>query len=48
MKIQSCVVSICGVTVKKDKHQNKVQKIKDQLRDLCQAKMSTLLTTVKA
>ena len=30
-------VSISGITVRKDKHQNKVQEINEQLRDLCQA-----------
>ena len=38
VKTQSCGVSISGITVRKDKHQNKVQEINDQLRDLCQAK----------
>ena len=37
MKTQSRGVSISGITVRKDKHQNKVQEINDQLRDLCQA-----------
>ena len=32
---QSRGVSISSVTVRKDKHQNKVQEINDQLRDLC-------------
>ena len=36
VKTQSCGVSISGITVRKDKHQNKVQEINDQLRDLCQ------------
>ena len=37
-KRQSGGVSISGITVRKDKHQNKVQEINDQLRDLCQTK----------
>ena len=37
VKTQSCSVSISGISVRKDKHQNKVQEINDQLRDLCQA-----------
>ena len=37
VKTQSRGVSISGITVRKDKHQNKVQEINDQLRDLCQA-----------
>ena len=37
VKTQSRGVSISGVIVRKDKHQNKVQEINDQLRDLCQA-----------
>ena len=38
VKIQSYSVSISSISVRKDKHQNKVQEINDQLRDLCQAK----------
>ena len=38
VKTQSCGVSISSITVRKDKHQNKVQEINDQLRDLCQAR----------
>ena len=37
VKTQLRGVSISGITVRKDKHQNKVQEINDQLRDLCQA-----------
>ena len=37
VKTQSRGVTISGITVRKDKHQNKVQEINDQLRDLCQA-----------
>ena len=37
VKTQSRGVSIFGITVGKDKHQNKVQEINDQLRDFCQA-----------
>ena len=37
VRTQSHAVSIAGITVRKDKHQNKVQEINDQLRDLCQA-----------
>ena len=37
VETQSRGVSISGITVRKDKHQNKVQEINDQLRDLCQA-----------
>ena len=38
VKTQSCDVSISDTTVRKDKHQNKVQEIDDQLRFLCQGK----------
>ena len=38
VKTQSCGVSISSITVRKVKHQNKVQEINEQLRDLCQAK----------
>ena len=38
MKTQSRGVSISGITVKKDKRQNKVQETNEQLRDLCQPK----------
>ena len=38
VKTQSRGVSISGITVRKDKHQNKVQEINDQPRDLCQTK----------
>ena len=38
VKTQSCGDLTSGITVTKDKHQNKVQEINDQLRDLCQAK----------
>ena len=38
VKTQSCGVSISSITVRKNKHQNKVQEINEQLRDLCQAK----------
>ena len=38
VKTQSRGVSISGITVRKDKHQNKVQEINYQLRDLSQAK----------
>ena len=38
VKTQLCGVSISGITVRKNKHQNKVQEINDQLRDLSQAK----------
>ena len=38
VKTQSRGVSISGITVRKDKHQNKVQEINDQVRDLYQAK----------
>ena len=34
VKTQSRGVSISGITVRKDKHQNKVREINDQLRDL--------------
>ena len=37
VKTQSRGVLISGITVRKDEHQNKVQEINDQLRDLCQA-----------
>ena len=37
VKTQSRDVSISGIPVRKDKHQNKVQEINDQLRDLFQA-----------
>ena len=37
VKTQSRGVSISAITARKDKHQNKVQEINDQLRDLCQA-----------
>ena len=37
VKTQSRGVSISGITASKDKHQNKVQEINYQLRDLCQA-----------
>ena len=37
VKTQSRGVTISGITVRKDKHQNKVQEMNDQLRDLCQA-----------
>ena len=37
VKTQSRDVSISGINVRKDKHQNKVQEINDQLRDLFQA-----------
>ena len=37
-KTQSGGVSISGIIARKDKHQNKVQEINDQLRDLCQTK----------
>ena len=37
VETQSRGGSIAGITVTKDKHQNKVQEINDQLRDLCQA-----------
>ena len=36
VKTQSCGVSISSISVRKDKHQNKVQERNDQLRDLCQ------------
>ena len=36
VKTQSWGVSFSGITVRKDKHQNKIQEINDQLRDLCQ------------
>ena len=38
VKTQSCGVSISSITVRKEKHRNKVQEINHQLRDLCQAK----------
>ena len=38
VKTQSFGDSISGITVRKDKHQNKVREINDQLRDLCQVK----------
>ena len=37
VKTQSRGVLIFGITVRKYKHQNKVQEINDQMRDLCQA-----------
>ena len=37
VETQSRSVSISGITVRKDKHQSKVQEANDQLRDLCQA-----------
>ena len=36
LKTQSCGVSFSGITVRKDKYQNKVQEINDQLIDLYQ------------
>ena len=42
MKTQSRVVSISGVTVKKYKHQNKVEKIKGKLRDFMSGKACQL------
>ena len=38
VKTQSLGNSISGTTVRKDKHQNKVQEINHQLRNLCQVK----------
>ena len=38
VKTKSCGVSISSITVRKGKHQNKVQEVNDQLRDLRQAK----------
>ena len=38
LKTQSCGVSFSGITVRKDKYQNKVQEINDQLIDSCQVK----------
>ena len=38
VKTQSRGVSISGITVRKDKYQNKAQEINDQVRDLYQAK----------
>ena len=38
VKTQSHGNSISGITVRKDKHQNKVQEINSQLRNLCQVK----------
>ena len=37
VKTQSRGVSISGITMSKDKHQNKVEEINYRLRDLCQA-----------
>ena len=38
VKTKSCGVSISSITVRKGEHQNKVQEVNDQLRDLHQAK----------
>ena len=43
VKAQACGVSISIITVRKDKHQKKVQEINDQLIDLCQAKRVTCI-----
>lgn len=43
VKAQACGASISIITVRKDKHQKKVQEINDQLIDLCQAKSVTCI-----
>ena len=48
VKTHSRGVSISGVTVRKDKHQNKVQEINDQLRDLCQSNSITFIDHSKS
>ena len=47
MKTQSCGVLISRITVRKGKHQNKIQEINDHLRDFVKGKIPTLLTIAK-
>ena len=48
VKTQSCGVLISRITVRKGKHQNKIQEINDQMRDFCQGKNTNFIDHSKS